>query len=147
MRSDIVPGGVFPDCGLPDARDRGDRSLFMVGIVESGTVPGGACAPCELSMFSFVRRRRAAKGSRTVTASCSHLDSVKFTKLPKTIAGCEECLASGGWWVHLRMCHSCGHTSAAATTRPAGMPPRTPAIWATPSSAPLSLARTGATAT
>jgi hypothetical protein len=60
-------------------------------------------------MFSFFRRRRAAEGSRTVTASCSHLDSIKFTELPESIAGCKECLASGGWWVHLRMCHSCGH--------------------------------------
>jgi uncharacterized UBP type Zn finger protein len=61
-------------------------------------------------MFAFLRRQRtAAKGSGTVTATCSHLDSVKFTELPESIAGCEECLASRGWWVHLRMCHSCGH--------------------------------------
>jgi len=24
-------------------------------------------------------------------------------------AGCEECLATGGRWVHLRMCLVCGH--------------------------------------
>ena len=23
--------------------------------------------------------------------------------------GCLECLASGGWWVHLRRCAACGH--------------------------------------
>ncbi|WP_406832667.1 UBP-type zinc finger domain-containing protein [Pedococcus sp. KACC 23699] len=23
--------------------------------------------------------------------------------------GCVECLASGGWWVHLRRCAGCGH--------------------------------------
>jgi hypothetical protein len=23
--------------------------------------------------------------------------------------GCEECLASGGWWLHLRRCAECGH--------------------------------------
>lgn len=23
--------------------------------------------------------------------------------------GCVECLASGGWWVHLRRCAQCGH--------------------------------------
>ena len=22
--------------------------------------------------------------------------------------GCEECLAIGGWWVHLRLCLTCG---------------------------------------
>jgi Zn-finger in ubiquitin-hydrolases and other protein len=24
-------------------------------------------------------------------------------------AGCAECLASGGWWFHLRRCARCGH--------------------------------------
>ena len=23
--------------------------------------------------------------------------------------GCEECLATGGWWLHLRRCAECGH--------------------------------------
>jgi uncharacterized UBP type Zn finger protein len=23
--------------------------------------------------------------------------------------GCEDCLRIGGWWVHLRMCMTCGH--------------------------------------
>jgi len=23
--------------------------------------------------------------------------------------GCEECLASGQWWLHLRRCAACGH--------------------------------------
>jgi uncharacterized UBP type Zn finger protein len=44
-----------------------------------------------------------------VTAVCTHLDTIEFTHLPDDIAGCEECLAAGGWWVHLRMCHACGH--------------------------------------
>jgi uncharacterized UBP type Zn finger protein len=43
-----------------------------------------------------------------MSATCSHLDSIRFTELPETIAGCEECLGTGGWWVHLRMCQSCG---------------------------------------
>ena len=45
-----------------------------------------------------------------MSASCWHLDSIQVTELPDSIAGCEECLASGSWWVHLRMCQSCGHT-------------------------------------
>src|SRR5690606_21807953 len=28
---------------------------------------------------------------------------------PRTVAGCEECLASGDGWVHLRLCLTCGH--------------------------------------
>lgn len=28
---------------------------------------------------------------------------------PDEVEGCEECLALGTRWVHLRMCQSCGH--------------------------------------
>jgi len=38
---------------------------------------------------------------------CSHVESVT-TKMPKT-SGCEECLAMGDTWVHLRLCRTCGH--------------------------------------
>ncbi len=44
-----------------------------------------------------------------MSAVCSHIDSVKVTELPDEIAGCTDCLAIGGTWVHLRMCQSCGH--------------------------------------
>jgi uncharacterized UBP type Zn finger protein len=44
-----------------------------------------------------------------VTPECSHLDSVEIIDLPDPVAGCEECLAAGTQWVHLRMCQSCGH--------------------------------------
>jgi uncharacterized UBP type Zn finger protein len=40
--------------------------------------------------------------------ACTHLDQVRDVG-PRTPEGCEECLASGGWWVHLRMCLTCGH--------------------------------------
>jgi uncharacterized UBP type Zn finger protein len=42
-------------------------------------------------------------------ASCEHLDQVRVTALPEEVAGCEDCLRISGWWVHLRMCHTCGH--------------------------------------
>jgi Zn-finger in ubiquitin-hydrolases and other protein len=28
---------------------------------------------------------------------------------PPSGSGCEECLATGGWWLHLRRCAACGH--------------------------------------
>jgi hypothetical protein len=42
-------------------------------------------------------------------ATCTHLDEIKLVP-PKRedIAGCEECLATGGRWVHLRTCLTCG---------------------------------------
>jgi uncharacterized UBP type Zn finger protein len=39
---------------------------------------------------------------------CTHLDQIHVTELPDPIAGCEDCLASGGRWLHLRMCLTCG---------------------------------------
>ena len=42
-------------------------------------------------------------------ATCSHLDSIEVLEVPDPVAGCEECLAIGSQWVHLRMCQSCGH--------------------------------------
>jgi Zn-finger in ubiquitin-hydrolases and other protein len=40
--------------------------------------------------------------------ACTHLDQIEFIELPDQIAGCEECLAMGSRWVHLRMCQTCG---------------------------------------
>jgi uncharacterized UBP type Zn finger protein len=40
---------------------------------------------------------------------CTHLDSVTVHELPESSDGCVECLASGGRWLHLRICLACGH--------------------------------------
>jgi uncharacterized UBP type Zn finger protein len=40
---------------------------------------------------------------------CTHLDHVQVTELPAAVDGCEDCLATGGQWVHLRICLECGH--------------------------------------
>ena len=29
--------------------------------------------------------------------------------VPPSGTGCVECLAAGGWWLHLRRCTECGH--------------------------------------
>jgi Zn-finger in ubiquitin-hydrolases and other protein len=39
---------------------------------------------------------------------CTHLDQVTLLQLPDAVDGCEECLAIGGVWLHLRICLSCG---------------------------------------
>ena len=41
--------------------------------------------------------------------TCTHLDRIELTELPEAIPGCEDCLAIGSTWVHLRMCQTCGH--------------------------------------
>ncbi len=39
---------------------------------------------------------------------CRHLSSIQDVE-PRTPEGCEDCLAIGDRWVHLRLCMSCGH--------------------------------------
>jgi hypothetical protein len=41
-------------------------------------------------------------------AGCTHLEQI-LVERPETVEGCEDCLAMGGSWVHLRVCRSCGH--------------------------------------
>ena len=42
-----------------------------------------------------------------MSVPCSHLDQVQYVNAE--IDGCEDCLAIGARWVHLRLCLSCGH--------------------------------------
>src|SRR6202012_5066662 len=39
---------------------------------------------------------------------CSHLNEIRPVS-PRTPEGCEECLKTGSYWVHLRLCLECGH--------------------------------------
>jgi uncharacterized UBP type Zn finger protein len=38
---------------------------------------------------------------------CTHLDQIR--NVTPGADGCEECLAMGDTWVHLRICMTCGH--------------------------------------
>ena len=40
--------------------------------------------------------------------ACTHLDQIQITQLPEETDGCEDCLATGGKWLHLRICLECG---------------------------------------
>jgi uncharacterized UBP type Zn finger protein len=40
--------------------------------------------------------------------ACSHLNQIRPVS-PRTPEGCEECLKTGSYWVHLRLCLECGH--------------------------------------
>jgi uncharacterized UBP type Zn finger protein len=41
-------------------------------------------------------------------AACPHVAKIDRHTKPHT-KGCEECLAMGDDWVHLRLCMACGH--------------------------------------
>ncbi len=40
---------------------------------------------------------------------CAHFDAA--ASVTPSSPGCEDCLAIGGRWVHLRVCRSCGHVA------------------------------------
>ncbi|MBB4637028.1 UBP-type zinc finger domain-containing protein [Longimicrobium terrae] len=41
-------------------------------------------------------------------STCKHVDQIDPDVQPHTPNGCEECLKTGDWWVHLRVCLICG---------------------------------------
>ena len=48
--------------------------------------------------------------------ACTHLDQIHDVS-PVTPDGCEECLASGDEWVHLRLCLTCGHVGCCDSSK------------------------------
>ena len=54
-----------------------------------------------------VDRELSAKSDRE--EHCEHLSAAPVAVRPGTPEGCEECLAEGTRWVHLRLCLTCGH--------------------------------------
>lgn len=45
-----------------------------------------------------------------MATACTHLtETTDPAPTPRTPTGCEECLAQGSRWVHLRLCLACGH--------------------------------------
>jgi len=49
------------------------------------------------------------------SATCKHLKDLKHVE-PRG-DGCEECLAIGDEWVHLRLCLSCGHVGCCDSSK------------------------------
>jgi len=47
--------------------------------------------------------------------ACPHLAQMQHVR-PHT-RGCEECLASGDTWVHLRLCMQCGHVGCCDSSK------------------------------
>jgi uncharacterized UBP type Zn finger protein len=41
-------------------------------------------------------------------AGCTHANHVQLTQLPAAVDGCQDCLATGDKWLHLRICLECG---------------------------------------
>src|ERR1700722_19270921 len=63
--------------------------------------------PCDATST----RRRTAMARNT----CPHLKQIRPVS-PNT-EGCEECLALGDDWVHLRLCLTCGHVGCCDSSK------------------------------
>jgi uncharacterized UBP type Zn finger protein len=50
-----------------------------------------------------------------MSARCTHLDQVKTDH--RNSQGCEECVAMGDTWVHLRLCRTCGHVGCCDSSK------------------------------
>ena len=44
-----------------------------------------------------------------IESPCGHEAQVRIREVERPAGGCQECLAEGGRWVHLRACLTCGH--------------------------------------
>jgi uncharacterized UBP type Zn finger protein len=44
----------------------------------------------------------------SIESPCAHAKSVKIHEVRRPAEGCQDCLAMGGQWVHLRVCLICG---------------------------------------
>jgi uncharacterized UBP type Zn finger protein len=48
--------------------------------------------------------------------ACEHIERAG-DPAPKTPRGCEECLAMGDTWLHLRLCLECGHVGCCDSSK------------------------------
>ena len=71
--------------------------------VDSGEVRGTPTLLVNGSFTEAPTTRRHSRGCLAMSSVCTHPDSIEVTA-PDQIAGCEDCLAIGDTWVHLRMC-------------------------------------------
>ncbi len=51
-----------------------------------------------------------------MSTPCTHLGQIQDVS-PGTPNGCEECLALGDDWVHLRLCLECGHVGCCDSSK------------------------------
>ncbi len=47
--------------------------------------------------------------------NCTHLDQIRITSSDVDV--CEDCVKTGGTWVHLRLCVECGHVGCCDSSK------------------------------
>ena len=128
------------------------RGVFAAGDVRSGSTKRCATAVGEGAMaVQFVPRpplpHPCRRGSHVSNAGCTHLDQIAVRELPASVEGCEDCLRTGGRWLHLRICLTCGHVACCDDFTQPARHQRTPTPPRTRSSDHFTPAKTGTGAT
>ena len=64
-------------------------------------------------------RRLTRAGRRPVSPQqCGHLRDAPAEPSPRTPGRCEDHQPDDGWWVHLRVCLTCGHVGCCDSSKP-----------------------------
>jgi monovalent cation:H+ antiporter-2, CPA2 family len=67
--------------------------------------------------LGFLSNVRSAlgRGRGRNTPACGHLDQIRDVR--RGSEGCEQCIALGDTWVHLRMCMTCGQVGCCDSSK------------------------------
>ena len=96
---EVAPAEV--EAQVEQLRTQGElASLPAIAREGAALVPG--------KVFQLSEQERA-------TRRCGHAGQAR--EVAARAAGCEECLASGDTWVHLRVCLSCGHVGCCDSSK------------------------------
>jgi phosphoenolpyruvate-protein phosphotransferase len=95
-------------CGELAGREAMVPRLLTLGFRSLSIAPSQI--PTTKALIRTIRLDAATNGAQGIgeNMTCEHAAKVKPVP-PRTPTGCEECLAAGTSWVHLRLCLTCGH--------------------------------------
>jgi phosphoenolpyruvate-protein phosphotransferase len=95
-------------CGELAGREAMVPRLLAMGFRSLSIAP--SLIPTTKALIRTIRLDAATQGPKGPggNMTCQHVGKVKPVP-PRTPTGCEECLAVGTSWVHLRLCLTCGH--------------------------------------
>ena len=84
------------------------QRLLEMGLRSLSIAP--SLIPTTKALIRTIRLDAATNGPKGEggNMTCEHAAMVTPVP-PRTPTGCEECLAAGTSWVHLRLCLTCGH--------------------------------------
>lgn len=119
----LLPGDELIIAGSTQAF-AGNAAKFRAGTAQANVQTGGGNA----AAVGFASRTADQRGEPAIDTEkeylyqtkadesvCGHLDQIR--PVFPSAAGCEECLADGDDWVHLRMCLTCGHVGCCDTSK------------------------------